>query len=282
MMAAGHSISGAATGLYAATLARDLGLLDIGPAATLTGAALCAGAALLPDLDHPRATVATAFGPASVALARGVHGISATVYENTRTLTDENRDGGHRGLTHTAAFALGLGALVAVLAQLVPHAVPGVLFVLLVLALRGLIPNLQKRMGRPGEHSHWKRHLPLALAVAWRRWKGRLGIWGLAAALTWLLADALPTSDVGAWLGAMVALGCLTHCAGDAVTEMGCPVLWPVKIGGQRWRLIGPPKSLRFPAGGRFERWLVMPVLIVGTAALTVLALPDIADAVLP
>lgn len=281
MMGPGHAVSGAAVGLYAATLARDLGLLDIGPAATLTGAALCAGAALLPDLDHPNATVAKAFGPASVTLARGVHGISSAVYWNTKTLVDEERDGGHRGLTHTAVFAAGLGGAVAALAHLVPLAVPVLLFVLLTLALRGLIPSLHKKMGRPGDHRRRFRHLPHGLRVHWRTTKGTVGIWLLSAALTWLLTDAVPASDTGAWLGAMVALGCLTHCAGDAVTEMGCPVLWPMRIGGQRWHLIGPPKALRFRAGGTVERWLVMPVLVLAAVTLTVLAVPDVADAVL-
>jgi membrane-bound metal-dependent hydrolase YbcI (DUF457 family) len=283
MMGPGHAVSGAAVGLYAATLARDLGLLDIGPAATLTGAALCAGAALLPDLDHPSATVAKAFGPASVALARVTSNASSAVYGATKTAVDEDRDGGHRGLTHTAAFAAALGGAVALLAHTLPATVPVLLFVLLVLALRGLIPSLHRKLGQPSytRRRRWPR-LPLGFKVWWRKVKGMLGIWCLAAALTWLLADAVPASDVGAWLGAMVALGCLTHCAGDAITEMGCPILWPIPIGGERWHLVGPPKIMRFKAGGNVERWLVMPVLVLVTAALSVLAVPQVADAVLP
>lgn len=281
MMGPGHAVSGAAVGLYAATLARDTGLLDIGPAATLTGAALCAGAALLPDLDHPNATISKAFGPASIALARGIHETSSAVYWMSKTEVDERRDGGHRGLTHTAVFAAGLGAAVATLAHLFPAAVPGVLFVLLVLAVRGLIPNLHRVLGRPGEGRRRWRLVPLGLRVWWRGVKGMLGIWAVSGALMWLLTDALPARDVGPWLGAMVALGCLTHCAGDAVTEMGCPILWPMPIGGQRWRLVGPPKVMRFPAGGLVERWLVMPVLVLTTLVLAVLAVPDIADVVL-
>jgi membrane-bound metal-dependent hydrolase YbcI (DUF457 family) len=280
MMGPGHAVSGAAVGLYAATLARDTGLLDISPAAAVTGAVLCAGAALIPDLDHPNATVARAFGPASVALARVTNAASGAVYGLTKTGVDEDRDGGHRGLTHTLVFAALLGGAAAAVVELLPAATPALLFVLLVLALRGLIPNLQKKMSRPGERRrHW---LPFELAVRWRRVKGMLGIWLLAAALTWLLASMLPATDVGSWLGAMIALGCLTHCAGDAITEMGCPILWPVPIAGQRWYLVGPPKVMRFRAGGAVERWLVMPVLVLVTAALTVLAVPDVADAVLP
>jgi membrane-bound metal-dependent hydrolase YbcI (DUF457 family) len=279
MMGPGHAVSGAAVGLYAATLARDLGLLNVGVAASLTGAALCAGAALIPDLDHPNATVAKAFGPASAALARVLNECSSAVYRATKTAVDEDRDGGHRGLTHTLVFAAALGGLVALLARVLPGAVPGVLFVLLVLALRGLIPSLHKKMGRPGGLRPRRRRR--LRAPGWlRRMKGMIGIWLVAAALTWLLADAVPSSDIGAWLGAMVALGCLTHCAGDAITEMGCPILWPVPIAGERWFLIGPPRPLRFKAGGGVERWLVMPVLVLVTGVLTVLAVPDVADMV--
>ena len=280
MMGPGHAVSGAAVGLYAATLARDTGLLDIGVPATLLGAALCAGAALLPDLDHPNATVARAFGPASAALARGLNAASAAVYRATKTAVDEDRDGGHRGLTHTGVFAAGLGGAVALLGHALPATVPGVLFILLVLALRGLIPNLHKKMGRPGEVR--KRRRRRLRSPAWRRAKGMIGIWIVAAALTWVLSGAVPASDVGAWLGAMVALGCLTHCAGDAITEMGCPMLWPMPVAGQRWFLLGPPKVMRFHAGGTVERWLVTPVLVLVAAALTVLAVPDVADAVMP
>ena len=209
MMGTGHALSGAVTGFCAATLARDLGWLHISPAATVPGAALCAGAALLPATTH------------------------------------------------------------------------FLLFVLLTLALRGLTPNLQRKMGRPGGLRTRRRRRPRPPAW-WRRTKGMLGVWLLAAVLTWLLADAMPASDVGAWLGAMVALGCLTHCAGDAITEMGCPMLWPVPVARQRWFLIGPPRILRFKAGGAVERWLVTPVLMIAAGASAVLALPDAASALIP
>ena len=54
-----------------------------------------AGAALLPDLDHPGGTIANCFGPVSRAVARTVHRIS----------------GGHREATHSMLFAaLAFGA----------------------------------------------------------------------------------------------------------------------------------------------------------------------------
>jgi membrane-bound metal-dependent hydrolase YbcI (DUF457 family) len=54
----------------------------------LAGTMACSGAALLCDLDHPQATIARAFGPASEALSRIVHRVS----------------GGHRHATHSLLF----------------------------------------------------------------------------------------------------------------------------------------------------------------------------------
>ncbi|MFG1699206.1 metal-dependent hydrolase [Nonomuraea sp. NPDC049309] len=63
------------------------------PAELIAGAIICAGAAMLPDLDHPSATIAQTFGPITWALSKLVNWIS----------------GGHRGATHSLLFAVGLG-----------------------------------------------------------------------------------------------------------------------------------------------------------------------------
>ncbi|HEX7463066.1 MAG TPA: metal-dependent hydrolase, partial [Dermatophilaceae bacterium] len=57
-----------------------------GLVSTAVGAAVCAGAALLPDIDHPQSTMGTILGPVSETVARGVAVVS----------------GGHRGATHSA------------------------------------------------------------------------------------------------------------------------------------------------------------------------------------
>ncbi|MEV0380940.1 metal-dependent hydrolase [Nonomuraea sp. NPDC050643] len=65
----------------------------LSPAEFIAGAIICAGAAMLPDLDHPSATIAQTFGPVTWALAKVVAFLS----------------GGHRGATHSLVFAVALG-----------------------------------------------------------------------------------------------------------------------------------------------------------------------------
>jgi membrane-bound metal-dependent hydrolase YbcI (DUF457 family) len=63
-----------------------------------------------------------------------------------------------------------------------------------------------------------------------------------------------------AWLGPSVAIGCLAHLIGDALTERGVPLLWPLT-----------PRRFRIGAvdtGSRVERLVVAPVLIVALAVL--------------
>jgi membrane-bound metal-dependent hydrolase YbcI (DUF457 family) len=254
MMGPGHAVTGAAGGLIAACAA-DVAGTPLGIAGALLVAGLGAGGALIPDLDHDRATVSRSFGPLTVLLARGLNRVSARVYDATATARDEDRDGGHRGLTHTWPFALALGGLVACAAVLWGRpVVPGAVFVLLSLALRGLFAWIPRRFG----------------------WFGTAGI---AAALTWWGADALPPDTTWAWLGGAVAAGCLIHDWGDSLTEMGCPWLWPIPIAGQRWYPIGTPTALRFPAGQEVERRIVMPVLVILTCGLAVPALMGVRSA---
>ena len=44
------------------------------PAEFVAGAIVCAGAAMLPDLDHPSATIAQTFGPITWGLSKAVAG----------------------------------------------------------------------------------------------------------------------------------------------------------------------------------------------------------------
>jgi membrane-bound metal-dependent hydrolase YbcI (DUF457 family) len=69
--------------------------LHPGWASIAAGTLATAGAALLPDLDHPEATIAWTFGPISRAAARATHRLS----------------GGHRHATHSLSFAASLTAL---------------------------------------------------------------------------------------------------------------------------------------------------------------------------
>jgi membrane-bound metal-dependent hydrolase YbcI (DUF457 family) len=110
MMGHTHALTGAAAWLAVApglaalpylvesTRAVETGIMAnaLTPAEFMAGALVCAGAAMLPDLDHPSATIAQTFGPVTWVLSKMVAWVS----------------GGHRGATHSLVFAvlMGLGA----------------------------------------------------------------------------------------------------------------------------------------------------------------------------
>jgi membrane-bound metal-dependent hydrolase YbcI (DUF457 family) len=91
MMGRSHLLLGAAGYLIAESCAPGLGL-HMGDGAELaSGTLVASGAAMLPDLDHPSATVARSLGPVTWFLSRAVHTMA----------------GGHRRGTHTVwAWAL--------------------------------------------------------------------------------------------------------------------------------------------------------------------------------
>lgn len=238
MMAAGHVVTGVAAGMYVTSLAQQDGTGTL-----LAGALVCAGASLLPDLDHPGATAAAVFGETSRALAGRVARVSRAVHGLTRSRWDRPSDDGHRTLTHTLVFAVLAGALAWALARVFA---PLVVFPMVCLALRGSLGDLLTRI------------------LGGRRRAGTVLLLALGAAGTWSVAEHLPARHPALWLGAMVALGCFVHCLGDSLTLAGCPWLWPVPILGRRWYPIGSPRFARFRAGGRAETWVVLPLLTLG------------------
>lgn len=188
------------------------------------------GAALLPDLDHPQATAAKSLGPVTKVIAIGVDRTSVAVYHATRAAGDpRDRHGGHRLLTHTVPWCLVVGVLVGLL---------------------GVVS-------------------PIGLAVSCGLLAGLLALgfkqagFGLAVAtggVSWWLLDHDPSWS---WVVPVaVTAGCLVHLAGDAVTPSGVPILWPLKVGGQRWRMVSTPVT--FDAGGTEETMLVAPLLVLG------------------
>ncbi|GAA0404077.1 metal-dependent hydrolase [Streptomyces luteireticuli] len=250
MMGPAHSLSGAAAwlGVGAAVAGTEYAM----PWPVLTvGALICAGAALAPDLDHKSATISRSFGPVSRLLCGIIDALSHAVYKATRGKSDPRRNGGHRTLTHTALWAVLIGAGTSALAMTGDRwAVLGILFVHLVLAVEGLL---------------------------WRaaRTSSDVLVWLLGATSAWILAGVLDEPGNGSdwlftgagheylWLGVPIVLGALVHDIGDALTVSGCPILWPLPIARKRWYPVGPPKGLRFRAGSRVEVKVLMPVFMV-------------------
>ncbi|MDN5759035.1 MAG: metal-dependent hydrolase, partial [Tomitella sp.] len=141
-----HAMSGAAAGLaMAAVLPPEWG----GPttvAGAFVFAGVTAGAALLPDLDSPQATIARSFGPVSQAAAHVVENVSQGFCNMTGSRRDDHCNNGHRTATHTVLFAVAAGVATGALVQWFgKNAAIGILFVMLGLALRGLFPKWAKK-----------------------------------------------------------------------------------------------------------------------------------------
>lgn len=237
MNRAGHVTSGLAAGVAAA------GYLDSAPtlSSVLLGGLLTSAAALLPDLDHPNSTVTKRFGWVTATISKGLRATSAAVYKATKGPRDEQVDGTHRHLSHTvlAAAATGYGTSAGCQIAAVFHPLAGVGAVLAVLAF-----------------------LTTLAAVHFGRWA--LAAPGTLAAT--VLATGDPVAEINGMAGLIgwyIALGCVVHCLGDALTEHGCPFLWPIPIRGETFYEIRLPAPLRFRTGSATESVLV----VVFTAA---------------
>lgn len=215
----------------------------------IAGAALTSGAALLPDLDHPPATVSRSFGPVTKIISRGVDATSVGIYDTIKLSGDPHRNGGHRTFTHTAVFAALMGVVTTSLVALNNQWVTAALvFFFAGLGVRGLLHE-------------WDHAADTFVVIV------------LSAIITWRCWDWIHTGSHRAdWIGVAVLAGCLAHCVGDAITEEGCPILWPVPIGRHLWYPIGTPKLMRYRTGGRVEMMFVGPlctVLCIWLGALT-------------
>ena len=140
-----HAMSGAAAGLILPSI---LPGMTATPAVSLSFAGVCAGAALLPDIDSPGSTVSRSLGALTWGLSKVVNKVSWAFYSATSGPKDNHRDGGHRTLTHTGAFAvvvsIGVTALTGWGGR---YAVLAVLFFMASLAIRGLLNDWAKNNG---------------------------------------------------------------------------------------------------------------------------------------
>ncbi|MFC7415402.1 metal-dependent hydrolase [Gordonia phosphorivorans] len=230
-----HAMSGAAAGLaIAALIPASIG----GPTTAvgaLTFAAVTAGAALLPDIDSPQATVSKTFGFISVGVAHVTENAALAIYHLSKTDRDSDRNNGHRTATHTVWFAAAAGLLVGVLIGLfgkLPALI--VLFLMLGLAIRGLFPEWSSS-------SDW------------------LAITGVSAAAA-VAVGAWQPQMASAWaLGLAVTVGILAHLLGDALTKSGVPMLGGlVGIGGKKWWDVCPPGFMRIKANGVADKVLLV------------------------
>jgi len=266
-------MSGAAVWLGAAAGGFLPAVSGAPPAVVFAGAAVCAGSALLPDLDCPGSlstkdgsTATRAFGVLGEAIGHTLENVSQFVYNLTRAKKDEERNSGHRTFSHTLVFAvlLSVGISAAgsntreftafdrdwIVGQVV---ILAIMWACLHLAMFGLAEKWVKKS---------------------RRKFGLLFLFACSGVLTYATVSRLPTEGGYPWLGFAVGFGALTHCFGDAITKAGVPILWPLPIRGRRWyELSTGPFAIR--AGGVFEYGVLLPVLTMVALVASFLVAPE-------
>ncbi|MDA8371785.1 MAG: metal-dependent hydrolase [Nocardiopsaceae bacterium] len=234
-MAPSHAATGLLTGVLATAALSPV--MAVGPLELGAGAVIGAGAALLPDIDHPGSTATRSQGPVTWLLSAGARRLSAAVYRRTRTRADTAADGEHRYLWHTPVAAVVTGGLVGLGGALSVWVLAAVLWFTIGLAVRGLAQALPRGRGR-------------AQLMSWPV----VAITAAAATALLIWAGASP----GPYAGAVLALGMVVHSLGDALTRTAVPLAWPVPVGGRRWAMVGVPHRLRFSTGSWPEhviRW---------------------------
>jgi membrane-bound metal-dependent hydrolase YbcI (DUF457 family) len=202
MLGYSHAMSGGVAWLALAPVIETTFGVQFETYELLAGTIATAGAALIPDLDHPQATIAHTFGP----ISKGVSKLTALLA------------GGHRQGTHSILFSLGFGALcysIGIGSEASGSNLPAMIlmFLLAAFAFRGL------NIVPPKTSSSFKGIIVLLEA----------------AALTYVLSLMLEPGATWWWLGFAGAVGALTHLVGDAITPEGVPFFYPMK-----WRISVP------------------------------------------
>lgn len=273
MMGFGHACSGMAVGTEAAALAGQSV-----PACVLAGV-VTAGFALLPDLDCDGATAYDIAGPVSAAVGEGLQSLSGFAYRNTATAKDRarGREGQHRHLLHTPAFAGVLGVLLTFACFAAgPWPVAAILIVGVALAHRAL-DRRRIRLRAPRGSTGSYRAVITMLNFVGNNPAATAGVAAFAAIAAASRDPLAVLTALAPLCGLAVGFGCLVHIAGDWLTYSGVPLLWPIRWRGEAWWRFKSP--IPFKAGGRFERTAVWPVLVLACVAAVPGAVPAVVGA---
>jgi len=246
-MGPSHALSGAAVWLAGSWALDQFAGYGQSPLAIGVGTAVCAGGALLPDLDlsgrvtrnQGGATVARTFGVVSLFVAEVIEKLSLGVYMATKLSRDPHRDNGHRTMTHTLPFAALVGwGTTALAAHFGKWAVVVIVFFMAGLALRGLFDKWAERAG-------W-----LIVTI-------------VSGVIAFFTSVNLPGDRGYPMLGLAVGVGCFVHLLGDMITKNGVPILWPIPLGRRTWRMVGIPNGIAVKVGGTAEVVVLRTVFTV-------------------
>jgi hypothetical protein len=271
-MGPSHAMSGAAGWLAAAAIYTNVTGHVVQPELLILGTTVAAGAALGPDIDSYGSTVVRSFGFVGRAMYWIANSLSLAVYNIVRTPRDEPKENGHRTLFHTSLMAIIIGGLTALATSATgsvdvfgKHMTWGALNSLIIMAI---FLNL----GIGGLFVK-----PIAKA------KSNFGILGpyvmmaVTATAVWMFSSftnfipAASTQVAGySWLGLAVFFGWMMHLAGDFITKMGVPLLFPLPWKGRLWWNFATPTFMRIKAGSGVETFVLFPLFTVATIGLAV------------
>lgn len=206
-------------------------------------AAVSAGFALMPDLDHPRACASKALGPI---VHKAVHGLCKAAVKGTALGRDRSyiayrmarrQDPYHRTLTHTLLVSVLMGILAYGVSAISPIACGAV--------------------------------AAFGVFLLWPLYRKTIGLVVLGAATT-AVGSVLYLDP---WLIALaVTGGYVSHVVADGCTAAGVPAFWPLAIQGKRWwniRLMGGVIASGSPA----EKGPALGVAMASNALLVLLSL---------
>ena len=246
MMGPSHAATGAAAWLALTSPASPVPWLHLPAELQLLGALTTAGAALISDWDHPSATVAHALPPVTEWMAHGIAQVA----------------GGHRKGTHSlvgiAAFTALASAAASLQVTVAGHSY-GIGQGVIAAFLGAVAATALRLLPRRGWAPAW------AFGVA-------------IAVLGTVLSDGLW------WIPASVAIGVTVHILGDALTNNGVALLWPLRPDPPRrmW-LWQPGGRFRLPllgTTGSWREWLFVTVVTAFTVVRAVQLAPPAARAV--
>ncbi|MFI5825178.1 metal-dependent hydrolase [Streptomyces rishiriensis] len=235
MMGASHAATGAAAWLALTGPLADVSGIHVDPQLQLIGALTTAGAALISDWDHPRATIAYALPPLTNLIAAGIRAIA----------------GGHRQGTHSLLAVLAFTALAAALTP-----------------LRATLAGQEYAIGQGVIAAFLVTVAAKALLII--PTSGYISAWAIGLSIGALASTTAP----GAWwIPVSVALGVSMHILGDGLTKEGVPLLWPAKpaapVPNPVWGRDGRFRLLLVGTTGSWREWvLITPItLYIAVAA---------------
>lgn len=219
------------------------------------------GAALLPDLDHVSSKIAHSLGFVTRFLAKVTDEISVAIYHATRLDGDpSHREGGHRLVTHTVPGCLFFGVECGV-AELI-HPIVGAVHLALLL---GLLTGWVRQLGRKAQRELGGVIKAVSPKSVTELMTLLLRNAGMVFALAGVYLAYTVMADYPSWLWLWpiaVILGALAHVGGDACTNSGVPLWFPLARGDRRWSKVKLPVT--FETGQEEETHTVTPLLGVG------------------